>query len=122
MPAATRTNGKKPVLKPVRRPISPKGGALLVPGNPGNAGGKAGRSGRKPDIYRALCEELLSSADAQKSVKAILKDNRHPHFGTIYKHLAEYAHGKPVQPLSGEDGGAVVVRVIREDPVRAADD
>jgi hypothetical protein len=120
MPAAAHANGKKPVLKPVRA-LSPKGGARLAPGNPGNSGGKPGRSGRKPEVYRDLCRELISSAVAVRSVEKILKNDKHPHFATIYKHLAEHAHGKPVQPLSGEDGGAVVVRIIREDPFVASD-
>lgn len=105
-------NGKKPVQKPVA--ISPKGGARLLPGNPGNRGGAKGRSGRKPEVYRALCESLISSPEAQASVKKILKDDRHPHFAVMYRHLAEHAHGKPMQPVGGEDGGPIPVRVIRE--------
>ncbi|HEV8177158.1 MAG TPA: hypothetical protein VGP44_05665 [Gemmatimonadales bacterium] len=116
------TNGKRPVKNRVQRLVRPpQGGAGIIPGNPGNSGGKKRRSGRKPNVYRELCEGMLSSPDAQRSVARILKDDRHPHFASIYKHLAEYAHGKPVQPISGEDGGDVVVRVIREEISLARD-
>ncbi len=105
---------KKPEINPARRAISPKGGGKLVPGNPGNRGGAKGRSGRKPDIYRDLCRELVESPAAQKSVRKILGDARHPHFATIYKHLAEYAHGKPEQPIGG-GREPITIRVVYDE-------
>lgn len=117
---ATNGNGKKPIQKPIPKGVGRN--RLLTPGNPGNSGGKAGRSGRKPEVYRDLCRSLLESPETVKSLQSILKDNRHPHFAAIYKHLAEHGHGKPVQPISGEGGGPVRVLVVRESPDFASDD
>ncbi len=107
---------------PMKKPTRGVGrNPTLTPGNPGNRGGRKGRSGRKPAVYRDLCRDLIASVAAVRSVQRILQNDEHPHFATMYRHLADHAHGKPVQPVTGEDGGAIVVRVIREEPTGARD-
>jgi hypothetical protein len=57
-------NGKKPEKK--RVPLSPKGGALLIPGNPGNSGGKPGRSGRPTNHFKAELEAIRNDEIPQR--------------------------------------------------------
>ena len=87
--------------------------------DPRRGHGVKGKSGRKPEVFKAMCAQLVSSAKAKASIRAILADHKHPHFAAIYKHLSEQAFGKATQPVSGEGGGPLVVRVIREDGPRA---
>jgi hypothetical protein len=90
--------------------ISPRNGATIPLGaHPGNTGGKKGRSGRKPDWLKQFCDNLLAKRESKQQVEAILADNKHPAFATMWKAVADRAHGKPKESmeLTGKDGGPV---------------
>lgn len=69
----------------------PHGGALLTGGVPGNKGG----TGRPPEWLREWCDDLLASKEAKAQVEAILKDNGHPAYATMWRAVADRAAGKP---------------------------
>ena len=88
------------------------GGRLNAGGTPGNSGGKKGRSGRRPEWLREFCDDLLASPKCKAQVKAILADKDHPAFATMWKAVAERAHGKADQNVNHR--GKVQVNVRRE--------
>ncbi len=80
------------------------GGRLLPGGKKGNKGG-----GRPPEEFKELCREFVSSAPARRSVKTILADDKHPHFASLWKYLADRGYGKAEQPIThGAAGGAAM--------------
>jgi hypothetical protein len=78
----------------------------------GNTGGKKGRSGRRPDWLKEFCDDLLASPASKRQVKEILSDKNHPAFATMWKAVAERAHGKADQNVNLS--GKVQVNVRRE--------
>lgn len=84
----------------------PHGGALNAGGTPGNKGG----TGRPPNWLKEWCDDLLADADAKAQVEAILKDNKHQAYATMWKAVAERAHGKPKETV--EHTGAITQYVV----------
>ena len=93
--------------------VSPLNGSRIPLGaHVGNTGGKKGRSGRRPEWLREFCDDLLASPKCKAQVKAILADKDHPAFATMWKAVAERAHGKAHQNVT--HGGKIQVNVRRE--------
>ena len=105
--APVRSKGPK---KPTHKPTLP---AHLVPGNPGNSGGKKGVSGRKPDEFKALCAQIVSSTETLGEARGILADRTHPAWPPVFKALAAYAYGAPMQAVevSGRTDNTLTIRV-----------
>jgi hypothetical protein len=79
-----------------------KTATTAAPGRPFVAGpdarrghGLRGRSGRKPDAFKALCRELVSSPETLAAASAILTDPTHPAWPGTFKALAAYGYGAP---------------------------
>src|SRR5688572_15462436 len=62
----------------------------------------APNAGRPPTWLRESCDELLYSPKCQAQVKAILEDRNHPAFATMWKAVADRAHGKPTERIESE--------------------
>jgi hypothetical protein len=77
--------------------------------------GKKGRSGRKPDWLKQFCDDLLADKTAQGQIRAILHNKDHPAFSTMWKAVADRAHGKPTAAveLSGSQGSPIPVQIWR---------
>ena len=100
---------KTPLKSPTATMPGRNGGTLRV-GNPGNKGG-----GRLPGWLETFCDDLLADPTAQEQVKAILRDKDHAAFASMWRTVAERAHGKPKQPVehSGNQARPFVIRVER---------
>ncbi len=113
--AAEKTRSKKPVVKN-------RNGGAVVPGNPGNTGGKPGRSGRKSNDFIAECAELANDLVLAKiRAHLAIAGPEDPAWRWCADYVSGYGKGKPTQPVSGESGGPVVVRVVREAPGSVSD-
>lgn len=109
-----------------RKKSDPFNGAPLTPGNPGNSGGKKGRSGRPPDEFKEFMRGLVSSADAKKRLKQILKGESVADkdgvllvdgklFLDAYKFATERGHGKvPTVIEGGDERKPLTIRLVRE--------
>ncbi len=103
-----------PKINPRKKPRLPK---HLKAGNPGNSGGKKGRSGRKTLAFAAACAELTDGivlSKVQRHLRA--RGPTDPAWRWCAEYVTGYGKGKPVQPVSGEGGGPVTVRIVRDDP------
>jgi hypothetical protein len=107
MPKSTPKNVEKTVAETVVRTNIGRGGAPLKVGNPGNKGG----TGRPPNWWKAECAELASLGAQAARAKQILEDPDHPAWLGAWRFVAEQAHGKPTQPLSGTEGQPLEIRV-----------
>ena len=88
------------MITAIKTAKSPRSGAEIPLGaHPGNTGGKKGRSGRRPDWLKQFCDDLLADEAAKAQVTAILRDKDHAAFPTMWKALADRAHGKPKESL-----------------------
>lgn len=77
----------------------PHGGVLV----PGAGGGPQPGSGRPKNEFKEWCKELLdddSDVGSRKQVEAILKNKDHPAFSTMFREIANRAHGKPKEHLT----------------------
>ncbi len=74
--------------------------------------------GRPPNWLRDFCDDLLAGPKSKHSVSKILGDDEHPAFATMWKAVADRAHGRAVESieLTGAGGGPVEVQVrfVRE--------
>ena len=73
-------------------------GALLSGGVPGHVGGP----GRPPDWLRAWCDDLLADPESQQQVAEVVKDKKHAAFATMWKAIADRAHGRPAETVKGD--------------------
>jgi hypothetical protein len=78
-------------------------------GDPRIRSGKKGRSGRKPDAFKALCAALVSDASTLKAARAILDDQKHPAWSSVFRAIAPYGYGEPTQ--KHEISGAIDLTV-----------
>lgn len=98
-----KASGKNPDQK---RVASPKGGALLIPGNPGNSGGKKGRSGRKKLAFKAAMELLRDEEIPERIRDVIMKSKPDtPEWRWAVDRVLEYTTSKAPtkQTLEGGD-------------------
>lgn len=100
-----KKTAKKAARKAVGRPFA-KGDARINRTKPG--------TGRPPNEFKQLCQAMASRQETLIAVTRILADSAHPHFMSALKWASENGYGKPAQPLTGEHGGAVVVKVLRD--------
>lgn len=102
--------------------VSPRSGSEIPTGaHPGNTGGKKGRSGRKPNEFKALMQELASSPDAEKTLRAIIKDKKHPKAIEAIKHVTEHGYGKARQPLELEADDSLAALILQAAGVKVPD-
>ena len=101
---ATKTATESP--KPPKRVPAHGNGALFVGGVPGNKGG----TGRPPNWLREWCDALLADPLAKKQVEEILKDKDHSAFSSMWKAVADRAHGKPKELV--EHSGTVTLEAL----------
>lgn len=107
------TPGKKPRKQPRTLVPQPHGGALK-PGGDGVSGGR-------PKLeYLEWCRGLLDRADHRAEVETVMKDSKHPAYATMYKEIANRAHGKPKESIDHTVSGEVTVRFARETNKRTA--
>ena len=99
--------------KPAATELIPQahGGALLPGGVPGNKGG----AGRPPNWLRDWCDDLLAKEENKAEVEAVLGNNKHPAFATMWKAIAERAHGKPDQRIMASTDTMLRIVVVSED-------
>lgn len=102
--AATKRAAKSAKAKPDLIP-QPHGGALLSGGVPGNKGG----TGRPPNWLKDWCDDLLANPEAKKQVEAILKDRDHSAYASMWKAVADRAHGKPRESVDVNVKGKVLL-------------
>ena len=102
---------KNPVQKPVGRPLSPKGGAVLTPGNPGNRGGAKGRSGRPATTTRLFCREVLADPDVRDGIRRTARDPDAPGYTGVLRLLLAYGLGLPTQRVELRGLVAVAARL-----------
>jgi hypothetical protein len=93
---------KTPMKTPMR--IGPRGGRLKG-GNLGNKGGC------KPDEFKALCRELVSSTKTVENVQAILMNANHPHFMAVLKWASEHGYGRPTATIELQHGVVILPAV-----------
>lgn len=90
-------------------PFNPgkNGGRLRVGGKPGNKGG-----GRTPNWLKDWCDELLAKKESKAQVQAVLADSTHTAYASMWKAVADRAHGRPKESveLTGKDGGPIEVQ------------
>jgi hypothetical protein len=67
------------------------GGVLI----PGAGGGAQPGAGRPKNEFKQWCVDLLDDVDNRKQVEDILKDKGHPAYATMFRTIADRAHGKP---------------------------
>jgi hypothetical protein len=88
-------------------------------------GGKKGRSGRKPVYFIQACSDLTDDLVLPK-VQAYLAQAKADPSDAAWRWCADYVtnygKGKPTQPVSGEGGGPVTVRVEYVDEPTVSDD
>ncbi len=86
-------------------------------------GGKKPGAGRPTNEFRTLCAQALDEVKGIDFVKALVagvkfegpfgKSEAKPETRLeAVKWLADRAHGKATQPISGEDGGEFILKVI----------
>lgn len=90
--------------------------APKTPGRPfarGNPGGP-GRP-KVPDEFKAKCRKATNDLVFNAWKEEV--ETRGEHWPKAAEMLAAYGHGKPTQPVSGEDGGPlqVVIRMVDDD-------
>lgn len=103
---AQKTGNKSGVM------TSPINGATTPVGaHPGNTGGKKGRSGRPPNWLKDWCDELLSKPQSKAQVQAVLADSTHTAYASMWKAVADRAHGRPKETVehTGEIKHGVVI-------------
>lgn len=87
-------------------------------------GGTNPGAGRPTDEFKALCRQLASRAKTFEVAEKILDNPEiYPSLYTgALKWATEHGYGKPTESieLTGKDGGAVIVRYVREDRKRTA--
>lgn len=100
---ARQQAAKTPVKTPVKQP---HGGAILQGGNPGNKGG-----GRTPNWLKDWCDELLAKKESKAQVQAVLADSTHTAYASMWKAVADRAHGRPKETIEhqGEIKHGVVI-------------
>jgi hypothetical protein len=110
-PDSSTTASDKPWLfQPGEDPRRGKG---CEPGAP--------NAGRPRKAYVDWCREVLRDPKVEKAVEGVLKSGKHRHFAQMYRTISDRAHGKPVQPLSAPDGGALIPKDIRVTLVKPDD-
>ena len=70
-------------------------GRLKVAGTPGNRGGP----GRPKLEFKEWCKSLLDDASNRVQVEQIMGNHTHPAYSTMFRVLADRAHGKPEQTI-----------------------
>src|SRR5205809_602307 len=90
-----RKTTAKTTAPTVEQVPQPHGGALNAGGTPGNAGG----TGRPPNWLKDWCDDLLAKPECKEQVESVLKDSKHPAYATMWKAVAERAHGKPKESI-----------------------
>lgn len=103
---------KTPSETPLRR--TAKGG-LLRTGNPGNKGG-----GRHPNWLKDWCDDLLAKRESKAQVEAVLGNAQHPAYASMWKAVADRAHGRPKETVDHTVSGEVTVRFAHESNRRTA--
>lgn len=73
-------------------------------------GGTNPGAGRPKKEYTDWCRDLLDQADSRGQVEALMKDSHHPAYATMYKELANRAHGKPKESVAMTLTGEVTVK------------
>lgn len=72
-------------------------------------------SGRKrQDDFREWSRRLLDKSTVRGEVEGILKNKDHPSFSAMWARLADFAHGKPKQPVEVDIPQGLTIRVVRE--------
>lgn len=82
------------------------GGRLNLGGTPGNKGG-----GRRPDWLKDWCDDLLAKQESKAQVEAVLGNAKHPAYASMWKAVADRAHGRPKETVEhqGEIKHGVVI-------------
>jgi hypothetical protein len=97
--------------------MAKKAARKAAPGRPFKRGDDPRRNtttpgpGRPPNEHIEWCRRLVSDPASEAAVEAVLRDKSHPAFATMWRAVSERAYGKPAQPLTGPDGGAIPVEV-----------
>ena len=67
----------------------------------------APNAGRPPNWLRDWCDDLLANPKAKKAVEEILNDSDHSAFASMWKAIADRAHGKPPQSVTHDVGATL---------------
>lgn len=62
----------------------------------------APNAGRPSNWLRERCDEWLHAPECKAQVRAILGDKDHPAFATMWKAVADRAHGKATERIEAE--------------------
>ena len=73
--------------------------------HPKNTGGKKGRSGRKPDAFKAFCQNVLGDAKVRAAARKIARNPDHPAWKGAVEWLAKYGHHELVSNLDLTSNG-----------------
>src|SRR4051812_6038735 len=68
----------------------------------------APNAGRPPNEFKQWCKGLLDDPKCRTQVEEILNDKKHPAFPTMFRIIADRAHGKPPESVDFTSGGEAV--------------
>lgn len=77
-------------------------------GDPRNGRGPkkgAPNAGRPRNEHLAWCRQMVSDPKCEAAVQAVLANQKHPAFATMWKAVAERGYGKPREELDVTSGG-----------------
>lgn len=66
---------------------------------PGAGGGAQPGAGRPKNEFKEWCAGLLDDKKNRKQVEEILSDKNHPAYATMFRTIADRAHGKPKETI-----------------------
>lgn len=102
--ASARKSGKKSgTFKPGEDSRRGKGPAKGAP-----------NAGRPPNEFKQWCAGLLDDPECRSQVEEILRDKKHPAFPTMFRTVADRAHGKPKESVDFTSGGKAVTYVTMD--------
>ena len=73
-------------------------------------------AGDTPDIFKKRMQRLASLTAIEERLTRVLTDPEadHSEWLAAFREAADRGYGKAAQPVTGEDGGALVITVRRE--------
>ena len=83
-------------------------------------GGKRSGSGRKPSVVEKLrkgvADQVFAQVNEVETWVALIHCGNPKVIADVMKYLTDRRDGKPMQPVSGPNGGAIPVQVINDIP------
>lgn len=96
-PTRRKSSVKPSASKPKRAGVPQPHGGVLVPGA---GGGPQPGAGRPKDEFKEWCKGLLDDTANRQQVETILGNKDHPAYATMWKSIADRAHGKPAESVT----------------------